>query len=1040
MKLTPEQEEVVSITDGSHLVLAPPGSGKTEMLSQRILRALSSGVDPKRMLCATFTNRAAFEMRDRVEKECSCCDRQTVSRAADGGGEASRAVVRRAACGEVTLPDVGNLHHFCHRFLLSVHRLRPGTHVLDEVEQLDFIKEIVDVLRSELRGETSSSGGENSSSHGLSVAHSIDGISNDLRRKYLSDILEHHFAHCAKHQVSPYPDFLAGALVSHQSRIGIPFRYRSPMPPSMYFYSDEGVLRAIAIAYSRLKRKFQSVDFDDLVNETYLHLERNPLPDEKKFLWVQIDEVQDLNPLQWMIVKRLTAASAVSVYFGDIEQAIFSFLGASTYCFEDSVANCKRHYFKTNFRATPILLEVLMRYSISALASDWEFLPAPACRSTLAVPSCCSTLAVPSPILASRLSLAYLPPEGSIAAHVDHLLASVGAENVAILVRSNAEADIYESMVKPLGYRFAKVSGHDLFAYSPMRDFLAFVSLFIGATTRPGWANLFRRFSRGIRSRSAARYFVRSLFASGFDPMSLFDDEWLFSNLSLRHSRRSLFALRHLLQLKSLRNTLKPIFSDTPQSFRSLFESFSAVAFGDIRRYSLFELLPGIEITEEMLASPDSYPAAVAYAHERIERFLRYTDHIYSGDSRPFRQILAEDWDVLTKLKEADLLVGDEKIVISTIHKAKGRQFDAVIIPDVSSVLASANSEEREELRRLLYVAMSRAKRHLSLFSVNIDETSDSEVARVRKEIACISQCFSPGYIDYYTRRKIISNDWLFRWERLAAMNAARQCDLAFVSASLDSGNLPLMRMALKCLRHLPDHPERRRRFLEIIAMNSLDVLADSFIDQPTDSLTRQDFEKGDDLTACLPTVVDCLRDCEVYDHDAFSTVRAAALRSSSRVLARSVFRYMSSSLSRRSTLDDLSRSSTLAVFSCCRELVVPPVETVFPTPSLADGGGEASRAVLRRVACGEVASAIADFLYSRYGDLRFSAASTLYDLGDTRWLGNIVGTSRDFDYLASVPAPSHENTIRLILDNEIPETYEEHLRNILHARALRGN
>ena len=65
MNLTDEQQQVVAISAGRHLVLAPPGSGKTEMLSQRIVRAAESGIDPARMLCATFTNRAAFEMRTR---------------------------------------------------------------------------------------------------------------------------------------------------------------------------------------------------------------------------------------------------------------------------------------------------------------------------------------------------------------------------------------------------------------------------------------------------------------------------------------------------------------------------------------------------------------------------------------------------------------------------------------------------------------------------------------------------------------------------------------------------------------------------------------------------------------------------------------------------------------------------------------------------------------------------------------------------------------------------------------------------------------
>ena len=113
MQLTEEQAEVVALASGRHLVLAPPGSGKTEMLSRRIFSAIRRGVDPNRMLCATFTNRAAFEMRERVAREAD----------------------------NLRLPDVGNIHHFCHSFLVSVGRMHSGKHVIDEVQQSEFVHE-----------------------------------------------------------------------------------------------------------------------------------------------------------------------------------------------------------------------------------------------------------------------------------------------------------------------------------------------------------------------------------------------------------------------------------------------------------------------------------------------------------------------------------------------------------------------------------------------------------------------------------------------------------------------------------------------------------------------------------------------------------------------------------------------------------------------------------------------------------------------------------------------------------------------------------
>ena len=336
MTLTAEQLSVVNLVSGRHLVLAPPGSGKTEMLSQRIVRALAAGVDAKKMLCATFTNRAAFEMRDRVSS---------------------------AAGPDCALPDVGNLHHFCHRFLLSVRRIHPGKHVLDESQQLDFIREVTDVLREELRrGEAA----DLKRTHGVSVMPMIKGICEPMRIS-LDEIVEELFADYEESDKSTYPDILSAALISHQWRMGIPSCYLRQVPPQMLELVDRGVIAALEQAYTGLKRKFKAVDFDDLINETFLCLTKNPLEDERRFDWVQIDEVQDLNPLQWRIVKELTSSHAVSVCFGDVEQSIFSFLGASASSFASAVAGCKRHYFKANFRATPLLLEILMRYSLEAL-------------------------------------------------------------------------------------------------------------------------------------------------------------------------------------------------------------------------------------------------------------------------------------------------------------------------------------------------------------------------------------------------------------------------------------------------------------------------------------------------------------------------------------------------------------------------------------------------------------------------------------------------------------------------------------------------
>ena len=897
MKLTEEQEEVVSISEGCHLVLAPPGSGKTEMLSRRILRALDQGVDPKRMLCATFTNRAAFEMRERVEQS-----------------------------GVGRLPDMGNLHHACHRYLLSVRRLSPDKHVLDEVEQVEFVREVMDVLRDELNQGYSADGRR----RGISLLGLLRGSDNELRRKHLADILQAYEAKCRKKNASPCAGILSGVLIRNQTRIGIPVKYRRKLPGELRSLSGEGLLSALAIAYAQLKRRFRSVDFDDLVNEAYLSLMREPLPEERKFHWVQIDEVQDLSPIQWQIVRMMTANESVSVYFGDVEQSIYSFLGASTTAFAEMTEGCARHYFRTNFRATPLLLEVLMRYSIDTLYSDWNFLPSPPAAREAA-----------ESVGKSLLRMEATSSSDSSVACADWLLKSGTAENVAILVATNEEAETYGSAVKHLGWRTVKVSGADLFASAVMRDFLAFVSLFNGEDTMAGWTLLLHRFA-GVRNRADARYLARRLAAEGIDLRT-----WIVGTGVAR--RFSLKSCRYLRVLSTLRKNLRPAFLSTDRtSFRSLYLAFSSLAFGGPRRYSLRELSPGCPIAGETDAT-DSYAKAVEGTHERMELFLRYTDHVYAADKRPFPKILSEDWLTLTKLKEADLLVGDEKIVISTVHKAKGRQFDAVIVPDVRRILKGGTGDGEDEPRRLLYVAMSRARRHLVLLGADARSV----------ELKCVACCFAPGYRSYYLRREAETcrTDWLGQWERLAAMCEAGRVELSQLDAAMATQVTPVVRMAIRCCRFVADPVVRRERLRMAIA-------------------SREQW-----FAECRANTVDVVRVCGIRDQEMMTSVRRLALRDDTCCLAWSVFSY----------------------FKAANEREV-----------------------------------LGDFVYSRHPELRVAAAEALAELGEARWAEGVVGFASDFDFLASTSDPSHETSIRLLLESA-SDSHAKRLRGILRARAERS-
>ncbi|HPN37058.1 MAG TPA: ATP-dependent helicase [Melioribacteraceae bacterium] len=98
-------------------------------------------------------------------------------------------------------------------------------------------------------------------------------------------------------------------------------------------------------------------------------------------------------------------------------------------------------------------------------------------------------------------------------------------------------------------------------------------------------------------------------------------------------------------------------------------------------------------------------------------------------------KLLSKHMNFYRRCKTSDLITENDKTIITTIHKAKGLEFDNVIIPDFNIYLFPHNNKDSEERKKLLYVAMSRAKKRLIITSANTYNHSPSIKSQLLKPV-----------------------------------------------------------------------------------------------------------------------------------------------------------------------------------------------------------------------------------------------------------------------------------------------------------------
>lgn len=481
------QQQVIDAQSGYHLVLAPPGCGKTQILTERIRQAHEAQtVGYEDMLCLTFTNRAARGMRERIRTHLE----------------------EQAANGVY----VGNVHRFCSKFLFEQGLIAAESSVIDDEDAVSILARYLD---EDEMAVSDNSRRLHEYFEIMQLSHLMFQIARRQPRELRlhpeclnSDDLTALRVLCTIH----HRPFNAEALLDIYGHADT---YRDAMNSDTTDYGNQLIIIAMlkkmkfAHAFERYKEVNKLVDFEDLLILTYEALRHDPENRYRRYRWIQVDEVQDLNPLQLAIIDLLTAGEAPTVmYLGDEQQAIFSFMGAKMSTLERLKERCEGHihHLQVNHRSPKYLLDVFNRYAEDVLHIDRALLPQPDNDAE-------ATGNERRLLCSTTIDTEYY----DVARVAQNLHEAAPEELTAIIVNANRDADAISQELHQLQVPHFKVSGQDLFATPEVKLLLAHFNLLVNEHNFMAWSRLFKGL-RLFHANAAARAFVRQLFNRAITP------------------------------------------------------------------------------------------------------------------------------------------------------------------------------------------------------------------------------------------------------------------------------------------------------------------------------------------------------------------------------------------------------------------------------------------------------------------------------------------------------------------------------------------
>ena len=613
--LNKEQQEAVFCTEGPLLILAGAGSGKTRVITHRIAYLMQEcDVNPWNILAITFTNKAAGEMRDRVDRLI---------------GFGSESIW------------ISTFHSMCVR-ILRRHADLVGYDTRFTIYDADDARSLVRQCMKQL----------------------------DIDTKMLSDRTVGAAISRAKNLLQTPDMYLEAAKNSREEN----------------FQTDK--IADIYRLYDELLRRNNAMDFDDLLMRTaqlFTAYDEVLQTYQERFRYICVDEYQDTNKAQFELVRMLAGKYRNLCVVGDDDQSIYKFRGAdirNILDFEKVYPDAKVIRLEQNYRSTQNILS-----AANAVIANNRNRKAKKLWTDKGD--------------GSLIHLRELETGDEEAAFVASDIRRKRQENpslhyadFAVLYRSNAQSRALEDQFVAQSIPYNIVGGHNFYDRMEVKDILSYLRTIDNGRDDINTQRIINIPKRGIGATTITHVqeFASQNGISFFDALERADE---ITTIARGRAKIAPFVdLIHTLRDFAGSNSI----DDTIRKITELTDY------------------------EEYLKNYDEPTAQdrIANVNELISKAASYEEGAEaSGEDAPTLSGFLED---VSLVADIDQVGGDDRVLLMTLHAAKGLEFPHVYITGMEENIfpsyMAVNSEDPdaiEEERRLAYVGITRAKEDLTL-------------------------------------------------------------------------------------------------------------------------------------------------------------------------------------------------------------------------------------------------------------------------------------------------------------------------------------